>query len=157
MADSRRKGRIAALQVLYEADCTGHDWRDALDRTIAEDGLPEVSATLARELTQGVMEHREQLDAVIAAHAPAFPVAQLAAIDRTILRIAIFEILMHNVTGPNAGPRPHEKTPPKVAVNEAVELAKTFGGENLHRFINGVLGSVLDDAAAAKKTETSRR
>ena len=139
MADSRRKGRIAALQVLYEADCTGHDWRDALERTIAQDELGDVSAALARELTQGVMEQRELLDALIASYAPSFPVQQMAAIDRAILRIAIFEILMQN------------KTPPKVVVNEAVELAKTFGGENLHRFINGVLGSVLDDAAAASK------
>ena len=145
MAGTRRKGRIAALQVLYEADCTGHDWREALDRVLVEDALPEQSSALALELAQGVVEHHERLDALIQAHAPAFPVAQMAAIDRTILRIAIFEILMHN------------KTPPKVAVNEAVELAKTFGGENLHRFINGVLGSVLDAAEAAKKTETSRR
>ena len=95
-------------------------------------GLPQEAKSLAQELVQGVTEHRPRLDAVIQEHAPTWPVDQLSALDRNILRIAIFEILMNN------------ETPPKAAINEAVELAKLFGSEGLHRFVNGVLGSVMD-------------
>ncbi len=131
MAGSRRKGRIAALQVLYEVDSSQHEWRSTLDRTLEESGLPEESRRLTRELVEGVSANLETLDAAIQEHAPAWPVGQLSAVDRNILRIAIFEILLNN------------KTPPKAAINEAVELAKIFGSESLHRFVNGVLGSVM--------------
>jgi N utilization substance protein B len=140
MAGPRRKGRIAALQVLYEADCTSHDWRAALGRTLGEGALPEESQTLARELVEGVQAHRPQLDALIQQYAPAWPLEQVSIVGRNILRIAIFEILLHN------------RTPPKAAVNEAVELAKVFGNESLRRFVNGVLGSIM--AAAKTKVES---
>ena len=137
MAGSRRKGRIAALQVLYEVDSSQYDWRSTLDRTLEESGLPEESQRLTQELVEGVSANLDTLDAAIQEHAPAWPVSQLSAVDRNILRIAIFEILLNN------------KMPPKAAINEAVELAKIFGSENLHRFVNGVLGSVV--AATAYK------
>jgi N utilization substance protein B len=137
MAGSRRKGRIAALQILYEVDSSRHDWPTTVDRTLEESNLPEEAQRLARELVEGVSSNLETLDASIQEHAPAWPVGQLSAVDRNILRIAIFEILLNN------------KTPPKAAINEAVELAKIFGSENLHRFVNGVLGSVV--AATAYK------
>jgi len=82
------------------------------------------------ELMRGVLTNREKIDSTIQTYATAWPVSQLAAIDRNILRLAIFEILLNN------------KVPVKAAINEAVELAKTFGSENSPKFINGVLGTV---------------
>jgi N utilization substance protein B len=84
----------------------------------------------ALELVHGVMDNREQIDKVIADTAPAFPIDQLAVVDRNILRLAIYEILLDN------------KVPMRAAINEAIELAKEYGGENSPKFINGVLGSV---------------
>lgn len=131
MARSRRKARIAALQVLYEVDCTGHDWQTALNRRLEEERLPEEVQAFARELVQGVQKNRPRIDALIQKYAPAWPVEQVSAVSRNILRIAIFEVVVNN------------KTPPKAAVNEAVELARTFGNESMRRFVNGVLGSIL--------------
>jgi len=130
----RRKARTIALQVLFEVDSVAHDAEQALERLSAEDSLPEEGANFARELVTGVLTNRERIDNMIQSHAPAWPVAQLAAIDRNILRLAMFEILLNN------------KVPVKVAINEAVELAKTFGSENSPKFINGVLGTVSAQA-----------
>ena len=96
--------------------------------------MPEEGVNFARELVTGVLTNKERIDNIIQTHAPAWPVAQLAAIDRNILRLAMFEILLNN------------KVPVKVAINEAVELAKTFGSENSPKFINGVLGTVSAQA-----------
>lgn len=126
----RRQARILALQALFEVDSVAHDAEETLDRLLAEASLLEEGVTFARELMSGVLTNRDKIDKMIQAHAPVWPVAQLAAIDRNILRLAIFEILLNN------------KVPVKVAINEAVELAKTFGSENSPKFINGVLGAV---------------
>lgn len=126
----RRKARIVALQALFEVDSVAHDAEETLDRLLAETLLPEEGMAFARELVRGVLTNREKIDNMIQANAPAWPVAQLAVIDRNILRLAIFEILVNN------------KVPVKAAINEAVELAKTFGSENSPKFINGVLGAV---------------
>jgi N utilization substance protein B len=131
MAAGRRKGRELALQVLYEVDCTGHDWVATLERALEADPVPEETAGWARELIEGVRAHQERIDALIAEYAPAWPIEQVSVVGRNILRIAIFEILVNN------------RTPPKAAINEAVELAKIYGSENLHKFVNGVLGSVM--------------
>lgn len=130
MVGIRRKSRIIALQALFEVDRAGHDPEETLDRLVEEASLPEEGALFARELVGGVLRNRERIDSTIQAYAPAWPVAQLAAIDRNILRLAIFEILLNN------------KVPVRAAINEAVELAKTFGSENSSRFVNGVLGTV---------------
>jgi len=130
----RRKARTIALQVLFEVDSVAHDAEQALERLLVEASLPEEGANFARELVTGVLTNKERLDNMIQTHAPAWPVAQLAAIDRNILRLAMFEILLNN------------KVPVKVAINEAVELAKTFGSENSPKFINGVLGAVSAQA-----------
>lgn len=134
MAGARRKGRTIALQVLYEVDSSGHAWQETLERALAEKGLSEQTKSLAKDLVTGVIREKARLDGLIAEHAPAWPIGQMSAIDRNILRIAIYEIVLDN------------KAPPKVAINEAVELAKTFGSENLHKFVNGVLGSILTTA-----------
>ncbi len=133
MPGIRRKARSAALQALYEVDSAGHKPDETMERAIAEQELPEEGADFARCLVKGVLDNRERLDKVIARFAPAFPVGQLAIIDRNILRLAIFEVLLDN------------RVPMKAAINEAVDLAKTFGGESSPKFINGVLGSVAAD------------
>jgi len=140
MATSRRKARTVALQVLFEVDCTGHDLGVTLERA-SQTGLTTEGRALARAIAEGVDANRGKLDEIIAQHAPNWPVDQLSGIDRTILRIAIFEILMNN-----------DRTPPKAAANEAVELSKAFGGEKIHRFINGVLGAVIGGASSEKGT-----
>jgi len=130
MAGIRRKGRTAALQVLYESDCAHHNAMASLNRIAEEDVLPEEALLFARQLVEGVLASRERIDSLIEAHAPNWPVSQLSAIDRNILRLAIFEISIDN------------KVPMKAAINEAVELARTFGSESSSRFVNGVLGSI---------------
>jgi N utilization substance protein B len=95
-----------------------------------ENPLPQEAASFARELAQGVVAHKERLDAIIYTHAPDFPVAQLPVIDRNILRLAILELSFQG------------KVPIKAAINEAVELAKAFGSSSSPKFVNGVLGAV---------------
>lgn len=130
MSGRRHKGRIVALQALFELDAVGHEPEKAVDNILVGfKAAPEVR-TFALELVKGVSENREQIDKVIEDTAPAFPIDQLAVVDRNILRLAIYEILLDN------------KVPMRAAINEAVELAKEYGGENSPRFINGVLGSV---------------
>jgi len=132
----RRKVRALALKVLYEVDSVGHDVDGTLARLLAEEGLSEENAAFARELVSGVIQNREKIDHDIQSFAPAWPINQIPVVDRNILRLAIFEILLNN------------KVPVKVAINEAVELAKTFGSDNSSKFVNGVLGSV---SALAKR------
>lgn len=127
---ARRKSRTVALQALYEADITGHDPDTVLASLLEETVLPETAAAYARELVTGVLAKRTQIDVFIRRFAPAWPLEQIAPVDRNILRLAIFEILLDN------------RVPVKAAINEAVELAKTFGTESSPKFINGVLGSV---------------
>ena len=130
MAGARRKARALALQALYEVDSAGHDTEGVVTRLLAKGGLSEESAAFSRELVSGVIQNREEIDRNIQSFAPAWPIAQIPVVDRNILRLAIFEILLDN------------KVPIKVAINEAVELAKTFGSDNSPKFVNGVLGSV---------------
>ena len=130
MAGLRRRARAIALQALFEVDCVAHDPEETLARLEEEASLPEEGVLFARELVAGVLTNRERIDNIIQTYAPAWPVAQLPGVDRNILRLAIFEILINN------------RVPVKAAINEAVELAKTFGGESSPRFVNGVLGSV---------------
>ena len=130
MASLRRKARIAALQTLYEIDCTEHKAEDAVIHSTTEQSLPQEAISFIEELVQGVLKNKSKIDEVIGRFAPSFPVAQMSVIDRNILRVAIFEILMDN-------------TPVKVAINEAIELAKIFGSDSSPRLINGVLGSIV--------------
>ena len=127
----RRKSRMAALQSLFAADVRGEGAESSLDWLAEEDLLQATTVKFAACLVRGVTNSCADLDGVIQRYAPAWPVAQLPLVDRNILRIALFE-LIHT---PNV--------PRKTAVNEAVELAKVFGGDSSARFINGVLGSVM--------------
>ena len=133
----RRKARAIALQVLYEFDSVGHDAEKVLANLLADTGLSEDNAAFAQDLVNGVIQNKEQIDQHIKKFAPAWPLEQIPIIDRNILRLAIFEILLDN------------NVPVKVAINEAVELAKMFGGDNSSKFVNGVLGSV--SALAVRK------
>lgn len=121
-----------ALQALYEVDTAGHDPQEVLARRVAEDGLAPDAAEYAKELVNGVLKHISTIDDLIQKAAPAWPFAQMARIDRNIIRIALYEALF----------RP-DRVPFKVAVNEAVELAKLFGSESSSRFVNGVVGSIV--------------
>ncbi len=130
MTGARRKARAIALQVLYEVDLAGHDAESALAHLVDEGKLSEGNAAFARNLVSGVIQNKEEIDRHIKKFAPAWPIEQISAVDRNILRLAIFEVLLDN------------DMPVKVAINEAVELAKMFGSDNSSKFVNGVLGSV---------------
>jgi N utilization substance protein B len=130
MAGLRRKARIAALQALYELDCTRHKVEETSARLRARETLAQEALGFSEELVKGVLQHKSELDALIERLAPAFPVEQMPIIDRNILRLAIFEILFSKAT------------PLKVAINEAIELAKDFGSDSSPRLINGILGSI---------------
>ena len=133
----RHRSRVVALQVLYEMDSVRHNTSDIFDRHIEEMGLPYPVQEFARTLILGSLENWEEIDRVIGIFAPSWPISQIAVVDRNILRIAVYELLLD------------DNTPPKVVINEAVELAKSFGAETSHRFVNGVLGSVMEVAAKA--------
>ena len=130
MASTRRKARAIALKALYEIDSVKHEKEAVIAHLLAEGGLSEENNAFARELVGGVLQNKERVDHNIQTFAPAWPLEQIPVIDRNILRLAIFEILFDN------------KVPVKVAINEAVELAKSFGSDNSPKFVNGVLGAV---------------
>jgi N utilization substance protein B len=130
MRGTRRKARTIALQVLYEVDSVKRKPESVVERLLTEADQPEENKAFIRELVMGVAQNRDKIDDSIRKFAPAWPLDQIAMVDRNILRLAIFEILFDN------------KVPVKVAISEAIELAKSFGGESSAKFINGVLGSV---------------
>ena len=130
MVGTRRKARGTALQALYEIDSAGHETEVVLSRFLDDEEISEDNKAFIRELVSRVIQNKKQIDHNIQRFAPAWPVKQLPVIDRNILRLAISEILFDN------------KVSVKVAINEAVELAKKFGSDNSPKFINGVLGSI---------------
>ena len=128
---SRRRSRIAAFQALFEADLSGHPLAEVLEQQLAAAALAPEAEAFARELVAGVEEHRAAIDALIRERAPAFPLEEMAGVDRNVLRLAIFEVLFDN-----------RGAPLRVAINEAVDLAKGYGSESSGRFVNGVLGAI---------------
>jgi len=129
---SRTRARSVALQVLYEVDLTQHPPVDVLQERLAETELTDELAEFVRQIVFGVLPLAEVLDHVISRYAPEWPLDQIAAIDRNILRMAVWEFAVQ------------KDTPVKVAINEAVELAKLFGSDSAPRFINGVLGNLVE-------------
>ena len=129
---ARTRARGVALQVLYEFDLVEHPAAQVLQERLEEDPLSEELAEFSRQIVFGVLPIREQLDHVLARYAPEWPLDQIAAIDRNILRMAVWEFAIQ------------KDTPVKVAINEAVELAKLYGSDSAPRFINGVLGSLVE-------------
>ncbi|HEY93170.1 MAG TPA: transcription antitermination factor NusB [Dehalococcoidia bacterium] len=130
MTGERRRARALALKVLYEVNSVGHEVEGVVTRLLEEEGLSGGNAFFAQELVSGVIRNKETIDLNIRNLASAWPMEQIPMVDRNILRLAIFEILLDN------------KVPVKAVINEAVELAKKFGSDNSPKFVNGVLGSV---------------
>jgi N utilization substance protein B len=129
LSRGRRRARVLALEALYETDLARHHPGEVLRRRNTDLEADAQVADYARELLAGILRHRRELDDIIQARARAWPVAQMAAVDRNILRLGLYESLHKRDT-----------VPLKVAISEAVELAKLYGGENSARFVNGVLG-----------------
>ena len=137
---SRTESRSCALQSLYELDLTDHLLGEVVADRAGAMGLDDTQYEFARMLTAGVREFAEKLDSLIAEHAPEWPLDQVAVIDRNILRLALWEVAVYR------------KTPLKVGINEAVELAKAFGTDSSARFVNGVLGSLADNIETITQT-----
>jgi len=127
----RTRARSIALQALYEIDITGHPPELVWQERIAEEKIDAKSAEFAHQIVIGVSPLFEILDQFLSDHAPEWPMDQVAIIDRNILRMALWEFAVYG------------KTPVKVAINEAIELAKLYGSDSSSRFVNGVLGSLV--------------
>jgi N utilization substance protein B len=120
------------LEALYEIDIADHPPGEVMERRLKEQEIESEGVEFAYRLLYGVREHQSSIDTLITRYAPEWPLEQMAVIDRNVLRIAIFEFLIDS------------ETPVKVAINEAVELAKVYGSDSAPRFINGVLGTLAD-------------
>lgn len=133
---ARRKARSLALQVLYEVDCAAHPVEEVIRARLEDTPVGAEVEAFARQMIDGVLRYAAELDNLIHKYAPEWPLAQMAIIDRNILRMAIWEFAVSRTN------------PIKVAINEAVELAKLYGSDSAARFVNGVLG-----ALAAKENQ----
>ncbi len=129
---SRTRARSIALQALYEIDMVNHPPAEVLQERLEEAGIADDLADFARQIVFGVLPLTHDLDQIIAKYAPEWPLDQIAAIDRNILRVSCWEFAVRR------------ETPVKVAINEAVELAKMYGSDSAPRFVNGVLGSLAE-------------
>ena len=165
---SRHLARSIAMQSLYEwdfntfqqssprdavpsedthSDSYDEHMSDLVERNIEEFGPGLEDKAFVRNIVEGVLAHHTNLDTIIEKAAPEWPINQVAIVDRNILRIGLFELLFGN----------HKEVPPKVAINEAIELAKTFGGENSGRFVNGVLGTVYREIGEPGKNDGPKK
>jgi len=138
--EARRQARSATLEALYEIDAARHDPVEVVARHLEEDGLNPSGSEFLTEVVTGVVQHSAMMDELITEYAPDWPLDQMAFIDRNILRMAIFEFLYQS------------DTPVKVAINEAVELAKNYGSDSAPRFINGVLGTLAGQLPRLQRT-----
>lgn len=148
MASNRHLGRIVAMQTLYEYDFRGGEAEHVELAPILERNLNEFRSSIddtafVEDVIAGVHASQAQIDAIIAPAAPEWPVDQIAKIDKAVLRIGVYELVIKR------------DVPPKVAINEAVELAKTFGGENSSKFVNGVLGTIYRNSDFYEPEEES--
>ena len=139
---SRHLSRSIVMQSLYEWDFSGKklDLKKIVEKNIKEFGPGLEDETFVWQLVTGVVEHLPKIDKIIEKAAPEWPIEQVTIIDRNVLRIGLYELLFGN----------KEEVPPKVAINEAIELAKSFGGESSGKFINGVLGTVFKEVEKTK-------
>lgn len=152
MASNRHLGRIVALQSLYEFEFrTGSEDPEVDIDEILSRNLERYSSAIddtffVDELTKGVMSHQDDLDEKLQPMAPEWPLEQIARVDRAILRLGLYELLYNK-----------ENVPPKVAINEAVELAKAFGSDNSSKFINGVLGTAFRTLVEASDNASTKK
>lgn len=143
---NRHLSRSIAMQTLFEWDFNGHNdskIKEILDRNLKEfaPGLDDIS--FSKKLVNGIIKNKEKIDKIIEKIAPEWPLHQIAMVDRNVLRLGLFELLFEK----------KEEVPSKVAINEAIEIAKTFGGESSGRFVNGVLGTVFREMGGEDKIE----
>ncbi len=146
---NRHLSRSIAMQTLFELDFNNGLFGEAkkiLERDFREfaPGLDNFSFVCG--LVEGVIKNKEKIDKIIEKAAPEWPVNQIAVIDRNVLRLGLYELLFEK----------KNETPPKVAINEAIELAKTFGGESSGKFVNGVLGAVFREIGGDKDKEDGK-
>lgn len=152
MASNRHLGRIVALQTLYEyefrtqSDDKTIDIDEILGRNLERYESAIEDKAFVQQLVSGVVEHQAELDSVIQPIAPDWPIEQIARVDRNILRLGVFEL--RNLA---------DVVPPKVAINEAVELAKAFGSDNSSKFINGVLGTAYRTLVEGKPDDAKSK
>jgi len=145
---SRHLSRSIAMQSLYELDFNKFDNRqidEIVKHNIAEFAPNSVQADFIKKLTKGVLDKQSVIDPIIEKCAPEWPIEQITIVDRNILRLGIFELLFGD----------YNETPPKVAINEAIELAKAYGGDGSGRFINGVLGTVYREMGEPMKNDNT--
>jgi len=143
---NRHLSRSIVMQSLYEWDFKGKNpdqLEQVIERNIKEYGPGLEDAEFIWKLIKGVIKHSPQIDKIIEKSAPEWPLEQITIIDRNVLRIGLYELLFGD----------RQEVPPKVAINEAIELAKTFGGESSGKFINGVLGTVYREIGEPGKDE----
>lgn len=145
---TRHLARSVVLQSLYEWDfySQGKDLAPIVERNMHEFAPGIDEPEFIWKTIKGVIEHREEVDKIIETAAPEWPLAQISPIDRNVLRIGIYELLYAD----------KKEVPPKVAINEAIELAKNFGGPNSGKFINGVLGAIFREMEQAKPEEETK-
>ncbi len=132
---SRHLARSVALQTLYEWDFQeeeGFDFKQVMERNMKEFGKGDKEKEFVNSLIEGVVRYQQEIDEIVIAAAPEWPLEKITLIDRNVLRIGLFELIYGN----------KEEVPPKVAINEAIELAKKFGGSSSGKFVNGILGTV---------------
>lgn len=134
---SRHLSRSIAMQSLYEWDFSGRkpDLTKTVEKNLREFGPGLEDPSFTWQLVTGVIQHLQKIDKIIEKAAPEWPINQISIIDRNVLRIGLYELLYADKAA----------VPPKVAINEAIELAKSFGGESSGKFINGVLGTVYKE------------
>ncbi|PIP29906.1 transcription antitermination factor NusB [Candidatus Jorgensenbacteria bacterium CG10_big_fil_rev_8_21_14_0_10_54_38] len=144
---TRHLVRTIVLQSLYEWDFYKHetDLEKIMERNLQEFGPGIDEPEFAWRIVQGIVAHLPEIDSVIAKAAPEWPVEQIAIIDRNVLRIGLYELIYAN----------KEEVPPKVAINEAIEIAKGYGGLNTPKFVNGVLGTVYRELIAPQEEQTT--
>jgi len=145
MKRERRQLRNLIIQALYEIDTVDHPPQEVIARHLEqENNLSDDGSEFLKRFVEGVLSITPELDDVIATFAPEWPVDQLAILDRNILRMALWEIVLY------------EETPLKVAINEAVELAKRFGSDSSARFVNGVLGTLAEQEQEIRRRFTNQ-
>jgi transcription antitermination protein NusB len=147
---NRHLSRSIAMQCLYEWDFNNkksEDLDEIIEKNIREFGPGMDDTAFVRFLVENSVKNIEQIDPLIEKCAPEWPLSQVTVVDRNILRLGIFELLFGN----------YEEVPPKVAINEAIELAKSFGGESSGRFVNGVLGTIYRELGEPMKDDVSKK
>lgn len=147
---NRHLSRSISVQCLFEWDFRGKDPASIdgiLQHTITEFGPGIDDSSFVEQLVRGVLEHLEEIDAIIAKAAPEWPIEQITNVDRNVLRLGVYELKWGNF----------DEVPPKVAINEAIELSKSFGGGSSGKFVNGVLGTIYREMGEPLKDDTTEK